>query len=405
MAAAVAGALNATVSSPSGDDDDDPQTDSDIAATAAAEAAALKASADGGSSAAQPVFVAPSSAAELCIFAGNGNPLLARDVCSALGVQLGRANVSAFADGEINVRFIDSVRGRDCYVIQSLCGPNTQDQIMELLLMISCLRRSSAERIVAVIPYFAYARQLDPITYGRTHIPAADLARMMEAAGVDHVVAVDLHRPQVTGFFEHTPVDNLDTQGSVLPYLLNSKHFNRRPVTVVAPVGGTVRRALKFRNALNRAGVEAGMAFSYMTSEHGKVVSSSEKAHHAQLDISAEHVEIVGDIKGRDIIIVDDMVDSASRICAVSYALKAGGAKSVYAYATHGLLSGNAVEMIEASPLKEVVVFDTVPVPMSKQVGAVRQLSSSALIAETIRRLHNNQSTSHLAHAYAEYSE
>lgn len=303
------------------------------------------------------------------------------------------------------MRFIDNVRGRDCYVIQSLCGPNTQDQIMELLLMISSLRRSSAERIVAVVPYFAYARQLDPNTYGRTHIPAADIAHLMEAAGVDHVVTVDLHRPQLIGFFEDTPVENLDTQSSVLPYLLNHKKFAKRPVTVVAPVGGTVRRALKFRNALTRAGVEATLAFSYLTSNQGKVMASSEKQHHAQLDIVAENVEIVGDIVGRDIIIVDDMVDSASRICAVSKALKQGGAKSVYAYATHGLFTGDAIERIEASPLKEVVVFDTVPVPMSKQSTCVRQLSSSALIAETIRRLHHNQSTTGLAHAYAEYSD
>ncbi len=276
---------------------------------------------------------------------------------------------------------------------------------MELLLMISSLRRASAERIVAVIPYFAYARQLDPLTYGRTHIPAADIARMMEAAGVDHVVALDLHRPQLIGFFENTPVENLDTQSSVLPYLLESKNFTKRPVTVVAPVGGTVRRALKFRNALARKGVDAAMAFSYLTSEQGKVVSTSEKQHHAPLDIAADNVEVVGDIAGRDIIIVDDMVDSASRICAVSRALKSGGAKSVYAYATHGLLTGDAVERIEASPLKEVVVFDTVPVPMHKQGSGVRQLSSAGLIAETIRRLHNNQSTSDLAHAYAEYSD
>lgn len=344
-----------------------------------------------------------SSTSNLRIFGGNGNQVLAAEVCSALNLQLGRADVAQYADGEVAVQVQENVRGKDCYVIQSLCGPNPNNQLMELLLLVSTLRRASANRITAVIPYFAYARQLDANTVNRPNIAAADIAIMLETMGVDQVITVDLHRPEVVGFFEKTPVENLDTQSAAIPYLLDSKDLRSRPTAVVAPIGNTVKRAVKFRNALAREGVDVSMCFSYPTKQ-GRGVGHDDQ-HHSDLSTSADKIEILGNVKGRDAIIVDDMIDSASRVCSVSGALKSQGAKRVFAYATHGLFTGDALKRIEDSPLKEVVVFNTVPVPANKRVTSrVRQLSAAPLIAETIRRINENKGTSDLVHNIAEYS-
>lgn len=349
-------------------------------------------------------YVTPASMSSCRVFAGNGNAALASEVCSVLGTQLGRARVTAFADGEVDVQLLDNVRGKNCYIVQSLHGPNVNQKLMELLLMVSSLRRASAERIIAVIPYFAYARQLDNTTYNRTTIAAADVARMMEAVGVDQVVAVDLHRPQLIGFFENIPVENLDTQAAAIPYLVESKGLRDHPTTVVVPVGSTVKRAVKFRNALERAGVRATMGFSYPVSQ-GKVVGSDDQHHSKIEEISTDGIEVLGDVKGRDVIIVDDMIDSASRVASTAKAIKARGARAVYAYATHGLFTGDAAHRINESPLKEVIVFNTVPLPKDAvYTPRIQQLSAAGLIAETIDRLNKKKSITHLLHNLAEYS-
>ena len=350
------------------------------------------------------VYVNTAENADLRIFCGTGNTMLSHAVASHLNVQMGRAKVHKYHDGEVAVQIFDSVRGRDCFVIQSLCGPNPHDQLMELLLLISSLRRASAGRIVAVIPYMASARQLDGPGHHRDFIPASDIAKMLETMGVDHVVAVDLHRPQVIGFFKRAVCENLDTSNSVIPYLDAIKNIKGRKVSIIAPVGGTVKRAQRIQELLSRHGVDANLAFTYLVSKRGQVGSSDDKEHHMQLERSHEDVSVVGEIAGRDVIIVDDMIDSASRVSAVADALKMQGAKKVYAYATHGLFTGNAIERIEQSALDEVIVFDTVPLSPAQQSMYVRQLSASGLIAETIKRIHTNKSTVNLEHRYAEFT-
>lgn len=337
------------------------------------------------------VYVETADHADLRIFGGTGNLMLAREIASHLGIQSGRARVRKYADGEIGVEIQDNVRGKDCFIVQSLCG-NPQDQLMELLLMISTLRRASAGRIVAVLPYTAYVRQLDGSSYERTYLPAADIALMLETAGVDHVLTLDVHRSAFMGFFKHAVCENLDTFSSLLPYLL-AKGIKQRQVSVVAPVGAT-NRATRLHDLLCRNDVDANLAFTYLVSKRGQVAGTSEhKLHHAQLERTSEDVNVVGDIAGRDVILVDDMIDSGSRVSATAEALKLQGAKNIYAYATHGLFTGNAVERIEEAPIREAIVFDTVPLEPAKQSADIRQLTVSGLIAENIQRIHTNKST------------
>ncbi len=354
------------------------------------------------SSLSKKLYVHSSDGADIRIFSGNGNELFSHEVCAKLNVQLARAAVSQFADGEIGIQIIDSVRGKDCYVVQSLCGPNLHDRIMELLLMVSSLRRSSAARVTAIIPYMSYARQLDQNTLNRSNIGVADFALMLESMGTDHVVAVDLHRPQVAGFFPTIPVENLDPLKAVIPYLIQSKGLRDRPTTIVAPAGVTAKRAAKFQQELQKHGVDASLAFSYIVQEKGHV-GSSDNGHHGEVRAN-DKTDIVGLVADRDAVIVDDMIDSGSRVCSAAEALKLAGARKVYAFATHGLFSGAALKRIRRSNLDEVVVFNTVPLAVKNQSHKIRQLSAAGLVAEPIRRLHNNRATCDVTHNYAEYS-
>ena len=244
------------------------------------------------------LYVTPYSSSDFKIFSGSGNPALAQEVAARLGTQLGRATIGKFADGETRVQLHDNVRGQDVYIIQPTCYP-TNDNLMELLLLITTLRRSSANRVVAVMPYYAYARQLDRQS-ARSTIAGADIALMLQEAGVDHVVAVDLHRAQVQGFYDvSVPVENLDTTKIALHYFLEKEL--KEPV-IVAPSGEAAKRATKFRDLLGKRGMEATVGLMYVKDSVGFVDADTE--HHAVVPVE-DHMELVGDVKGKDAIIVD----------------------------------------------------------------------------------------------------
>jgi len=336
-------------------------------------------------SARHSLYVHPSSESNLKIFAGNGNPQLAQEVAVRLGTQLGRATVGKFSDGETQVQIHDNVRGKDVYIIQPTCYP-ANDNLMELILMITTLRRASAKRIVAIVPYFGYGRQLD--RKNRTTIAGADVSLMLEAAGVDQVVSIDLHAGQIQGFFEaKTPVENLDTTRSALPYFLSKELIE--PV-VVSASGKGVARATRFRDALARHGTDASVALLYVHNKQGFV--DADQQHHHLLEESQEIMEVVGDVDGKDCIIVDDMIDSGSRVTNAAATLHSHGARRIFALATHALFTGDAVDKINRSPLHEVVVFNTVPLQPSKWSPIVRELSAGGLIAAAVLRLHYQQS-------------
>mmetsp|Transcript_12856 Transcript_12856/g.24549 ORF Transcript_12856/g.24549 Transcript_12856/m.24549 type:complete len:393 (-) Transcript_12856:304-1482(-) len=324
-----------------------------------------------------------------CIFAGNGNPLLANEICMLLGTQLGRSMISKFHDGEIKIRFFDSVRGKKVYVVQSTCNP-TNDNLMELLLMISTLRRASADSITAILPYYGYSRQLAPIskTGVRTSLAAADVAIMLRTMGVDQVVSVDLHKDQIEGFFKSdVTVENLDITKAVIPYLQRKEL--RDPVCV--PIGG-VKKAKHLRDCLTRAGVETEMGFVFYTGDTG-FVNVNEDTHPDETDsteVMKHSTEFVGDVKDRDVIILTDLIDTGSRVTSAANHLSQCGARRIYAIASHALMTGNAIEVIDKSSLDEVVVFNTIP--QKKDSAKIRELTIAPLIAKTISRINTDGS-------------
>eukprot|EP00475_Leptophrys_vorax_P043008 TRINITY_DN8148_c0_g1_i1.p1 TRINITY_DN8148_c0_g1~~TRINITY_DN8148_c0_g1_i1.p1 ORF type:complete len:420 (+),score=109.40 TRINITY_DN8148_c0_g1_i1:124-1383(+) len=326
------------------------------------------------------------------LFCGNGNPKLAKQVAKRLGIPLGRATVSKFKDGETNVRVEDSVRGQDVYVIQPTSPPNINDNVMELLLMISTLKRASAGRVTAVIPYYGYARQ-DRKREARETIGAADFAKLLESVGVDHVLAVDLHRGQIEGFFNTAvPVDNLDPRGSVLvPYLLKKDLY--RPV-IIAPSETGISRALQFRQELLNAGVDAGIGFVLPKDSSGSLMTADVTHHHRVLQPA--QVELVGDVTGCDVILVDDMIDTGSRMCLAAETAQSNGAYRIFGVATHGLLSGGVatLEKFEKSPMTQVIMTDTISAEIPKHCSKVKYVSVSSLIAEAITRSHKRKSMS-----------
>jgi len=282
---------------------------------------------------------------DLMIFAGPANEKLGKDIANQLGVELANIRVKKFPDGEIGIRVGDNVRGKDCFIIQPTCPPDINSHMIELLLMISTLRRASAGTITAVIPYYGYARQ-DRKMQSRVPISAADVARLIESMGVDRVVAVDLHCGQIQGFFSpNVPVDNLEGHVVGLKYFAELG-LDPKTTKVISPDAGGVYRAKQFREGLASMGLDAGLAMIIK--------------QRAQ-DTSITAMDMVGEVNGCDCIMVDDMIDTAGTLTKAASELKTFGAKRVFAFATHGLFSGPAYERIGASCLEKVIVTDTIP--------------------------------------------
>ena len=314
----------------------------------------------------------PTVPENLMVFSGNANPKLALAVVQHLNLPLGRAQVSRFSDGEVMVEVNENVRGKDVFVLQSTCQP-TNDNLMELMIMVDALKRASAGRITAAIPYFGYARQDRRPRSARVAISAKVVANMLQAVGVHRVLTMDLHADQIQGFFD-VPVDNIYAS----PILLGDlwKHNYENLVVVSPDVGGVVRaRALAKR-------IEADLAIIDKRRPRANV---------------AEVMHIIGEVDGRTCVIMDDMVDTANTLCQAAAALREHGAVKVMAYCTHAVLSGRAVERINASVLDEVVVTDTIPLADQAAVSPkIRQLSCAALLAETISRISREDSVSSL---------
>ncbi len=308
--------------------------------------------------------------ADLMVFSGNSNPELAVKIVARLGIPLGDATISHFSDGEISIEINDNVRGRDVFVLQSTCAP-TNDNIMELLFMVDALRRASAGRITAVLPYFGYARQDRRVRSARVPISAKVVADMMTTAGVDRLLTVDLHSEQIQGFFD-VPVDNV--YGS--PVLLADIEMQDfEDLIVVSPdIGGVVRaRAVAKQLNIDLA-----------------IIDKRRPAANV-----AEVMNLIGEVDGRTCLLVDDMVDTAGTLCNAAKALKERGAKKVVAYCTHAVLSGPALERLQASHLDELVVTDSIPLSNDvKLASRIRQLSLAGMLAEAMRRSSNEESLS-----------
>jgi len=306
----------------------------------------------------------------LMVFSGNANPALADAIAKYIGVPLGYASISKFSDGEVSVELNENVRGKDVFVIQPTCAP-TNDSIMELLLMADALHRASANRITAVIPYYGYARQDRRVRSARVAISAKVVADMISAVGVNRVLTVDLHAEQIQGFFS-IPVDNVYGSPVLTDDIERQKYRN---LLVVSPDVGGVVRARAVAKQLN---VDLAI-----------IDKRRPTANEAQV------MHIIGDVKDRCCLIVDDMVDTAGTLCKAAEALKEHGAKNVIAYATHPVLSGPAIENIEGSSLDSLVVTDTIPLSdEAKACTRIRQLSMAKLLAESIRRVSNEESIS-----------
>ena len=308
----------------------------------------------------------------LMVFTGNAHPKLAEDVVKHLNIPLGRATVGRFSDGEVMVELLENVRGKDVFILQSTSMP-TNDNLMEVLLMADALKRSSAGRITAAVPYLGYARQDRRPLSARVAISAKVVANMMVVAGVDRLLTMDLHADQIQGFFD-IPVDNVYSAPILLGDIWKRGHQN---LVVVSPdVGGVVRaRALAKR-------LESDLAIIDKRRPRPNV---------------ATVMNIIGDVAGRTCVIMDDMVDTANTLCEAALALKEKGADKVLAYCTHPVLSGKAIERIENSVLDELVVTDTIPLrEEAKRCKRIRQLSIAALLAETMLRISNEDSVSSL---------
>lgn len=307
---------------------------------------------------------------DLMVFTGNANPELAKKIVSNLGIQLGQASVSQFSDGEIAVELHDNVRGRDVFVVQPTCAP-TNDNLMELIVMVDALRRASAGRITAVVPYFGYARQDRRVRSARVPITAKVVADMMVGVGIDRMLTVDLHAEQIQGFFD-VPVDNV--YGS--PVLLEDIEKQKfEDLIVVSPdIGGVVRA----RAVAKQLGIDLAII----------------DKRRPQAGI-AEVMNIIGDVSNRTCLLVDDMVDTAGTLCNAAKALKEHGAKKVVAYCTHPVLSGRAIQNLDNSVLDELVITDSIPLTqITADCSRIRQLTLSKMLAEAIRRLSNEESLS-----------
>lgn len=312
---------------------------------------------------------------KLMLFAGSSNPALADRVVDELQIEMGNADVSRFSDGEVNVEIHENVRGKDVFIIQSTCAP-TNDNLMELMIMADAVHRASATRVTAVIPYFGYARQDRRPRSARVPISAKVVADMLGSVGIDRMLTVDLHADQIQGFF-NMPVDNVYASPVLVDHMVNADYEN--PIIVSPDVGGVVRaRAIaKQANDLDLAIIDKRRPQPNET----KVMN------------------VIGDVKGKTCVLVDDIVDTAGTLCTAAQALKEEGATKVVSYITHPVLSGAAISRISASEMDEMVVTDTIP--LSKEAascGKISQLSLDELLAESIRRVSNEESISAMFH-------
>jgi len=309
---------------------------------------------------------------DIKIFTANSNPSLARNIAAHLGLPLGESEVGKFSDGETAVNIMESVRGSDVFVVQST-GVPVNDHLMELLIMVDAFKRASAGRITAVMPYYGYARQ-DRKAKARDAVSARLVADLITVAGTDRMLTMDLHSPQIQGFF-NIPLDHL--QG--VPILADhfKRRFNSDDVICVSPDLGSVTRARNFARKL-----DTGLAIIDKRRQKANV---------------SEVMNIIGDVKDKTVIIVDDMVDTAGSVCnAAAALLETGGAKEVYACATHGVLSGNAVERIKASCIKEMVLLDTIKIAEEKIGDKIKVLDTAVLFAQAIERIHSDKPVSPL---------
>ncbi|MBE6988810.1 MAG: ribose-phosphate pyrophosphokinase [Clostridia bacterium] len=308
------------------------------------------------------------------IFAGNANPQLSKQIAENLGLTLGECTVSRFSDGEISVSIGESVRGCDVFLIQSTCEP-VNNNLMEALIMIDAFKRASAASITAVIPYFGYARQ-ERKSKARDPISAKLVADMIETAGADRVLTMDLHASQIQGFFD-IPVDNLMGITVLIPHFLRKFGKSNPDLVCVSPDLGSVSRVRTFAEKLDTP-----------------IAIIDKRRQKANV---SEVMNIIGDIKDKEVLIIDDMIDTAGTLCNAAKALvEIGGAKAVYACATHGVLSGPAIERLENSVIKEVYILDTIELPEHKKCEKIKQLSISDLFTEAIKRIYEGSSVSSL---------
>ncbi|AEW44569.1 phosphoribosylpyrophosphate synthase [Serratia symbiotica str. 'Cinara cedri'] len=305
------------------------------------------------------------------LFAGNATPELAQHIAKRLYTNLGAATVGRFSDGEVSVQINENVRGGDIFIIQSTCAP-TNDNLMELVVMVDALRRASAGRITAVIPYFGYARQDRRVRSARVPITARIVADLLSSVGVDRILTVDLHAEQIQGFFD-VPVDNVFGSPILLEAMLQQNL--EKPIVVSPDIGGVVR-ARAIAKLLN----DTDMAI---------IDKRRQRANISQV------MHIIGDVAGRDCVLIDDMIDTGGTLCKAAEALKGHGAKRVFAYATHAIFSGNALDNIKHSLIDKVIICDTIPLsPKIKALKNVHILTLSGMLAEAIRRISNEESIS-----------
>ena len=312
---------------------------------------------------------------DMKIFTGNANPALAQEICKLIGIKLGEAEVKSFADGEASVSLYETVRGSDVFLINSTCKP-VNDSLMELLIMIDACKRASAGRVTAVIPYFGYARQ-DRKAKSRDPISAKLGANMLTASGADRVLTMDLHASQIQGFFD-IPVDNLLGNPVFVKYYLDKfTEEQRENMVVVSPDVGSVARARTFAQKLHM-----NLAI---------VDKRRQKANHCEV------MNVIGDVEGKDCILFDDMIDTAGSICNAAKAIvEVGGAKNVYACASHGVLSGPALERLQSSVIKEVALLNTIPEAMGEGCDKIKYLSVAPMFAEAIERIYQEISIAKL---------
>ena len=311
---------------------------------------------------------------EIKVFAGNSNPELAEHICSELYRTLGKADVAQFADGECSVSVFEPVRGKDVFIVQSTCN-HVNDNLIELLIMIDAMRRASAGRITAVIPYFGYARQ-DRKSKARDPISAKLVANLITAAGADRVLTMDLHAAQIQGFFD-IPVDNMLGSSVLIPYIAGKFGVGTDDTVIVSPDLGSVTRARKFTQKLD-------MPLAIIDKRRPKANVS-------------EVMNIIGNVEGKKCILVDDLIDTAGTLVHAADALvERGGATEVYACASHGVLSGPAIERIKESPIKELTILDTIPLTSEKKLDNINVLSVAPVFTEAITRIYEETSVSTL---------
>lgn len=309
---------------------------------------------------------------QTALFTGTANPALAEKVARHLDLRLGEVSVDRFSDGEVHIEILENVRGKDIFIIQPIFAP--ADYLMELLIMIDALHRASAGRITAVVPYFGYARQDRRAHYARVPISAKVVANMISSAQANRVLIIDLHADQVQGFFD-LPIDNIYASPVLLADV--AEHYKENQVVVSPDVGGVVR----------------ARALAKLMNEAGLAIIDKRRPHPNESKV----MNVIGEVAGKSCIIIDDIIDTAGTVCEAAHALKVKGAAQVSAYATHPVLSGQAVERISASVLDELVVTDTIPLSeQAQRCSRIRQISVSEMLAQAIQRIHEEQSISSL---------